>query len=78
MRKMCRVRVAYSLADVQQYTAQGVGLTVALTQFNACARDEIETWARTLAVLTVKRSENMCILCAVKLGWVVGALLVIG
>jgi len=78
MRKMCRVRVAYSLADVQRCTAQGMGLTVALTQFHARARDEVETRARILAVLTVNRSEKMCTSCAVKLGWAVGALLVIG
>ena len=70
--------MAYSLADVQRYTAQSEGLTVALTQFDARAREEVETWARCSAVLTVKRSENMCISCAVKLAWVSSALLVIG
>ena len=73
-----RVRVAYSLAEVQSKTADGIGLTVALTQFDERARNEVEQWARFTKTLTVKRTENMCISCAVKLAHITSALLVIG
>lgn len=72
------VRVAYSLAEVQAKTADGKGLTVALTQFDPRARTEVEEWAKATRTLTVMRSEGMCISCAVRLGHVVSALLVVG
>jgi len=73
-----RVRVAYSVLEVQSMTADGTGLTVALTQFDQRARDEVEQWARYTKTLAVRRTENMCISCAVKLAHAVSALLVIG
>ncbi|KAK4443835.1 hypothetical protein QBC34DRAFT_385911 [Podospora aff. communis PSN243] len=74
----CHVRVAHSLADVQRYTADGKGLTVALTGLDAQAQEEVETWARRMGLLSVKRAEEMCAGCAVRLGWVIGAMLVYG
>lgn len=72
-----RVKMAHSLADLEQTTADGDSITVALTCGADSARYEVCAWVLQRAMMTVQKAEGQCVGCAVNLAHCVGALVVI-
>jgi hypothetical protein len=73
-----RVKVAHSLSELEEATADGDSITVALTRGVESARHEVWAWVAQRAMMTVRTAEGQCVGCAVKLAHCVGALVVAG
>lgn len=72
-----RVRVAHSLTEASERISDWNEITVAHTLGDEQARAEVEAWAVSEGVLTVKRATDQCIYCACRAAHATAALLVI-
>jgi hypothetical protein len=73
-----RMRVAHSLQELENMVADRLSITVALTLGQAEARKEVEDHVAVRKLLAVKRADEQCLYCAVRMAHSTGALVVIG